>query len=144
MERRVRAAPHECNYSLGTTETNGRIFGAVSVVAVRVMAVLPLQFCALGGRAGVFREKIEELNKSRSFPGVNSARRWIGCGLGWIRSGTGIHFCLRHQLARIEAKSALEALLKLWPQLKLAGSANPVRFRQRPGLRAIEKLMVAA
>ena len=33
-------------YSLGTTETNGRIFGAVSVVAVGVMAVLPLRISA--------------------------------------------------------------------------------------------------
>jgi hypothetical protein len=33
-------------YSLGTTETNGRIFGAVSVVAVGVMAVLPLRITA--------------------------------------------------------------------------------------------------
>jgi hypothetical protein len=30
-------------HSLGTTEMNGRIFGAVSVVAVGVMAVLPLR-----------------------------------------------------------------------------------------------------
>ena len=30
-------------YSLGTTELNGRIFGAVSVVAVGIMAVLPLR-----------------------------------------------------------------------------------------------------
>jgi len=30
-------------YSLGTTETNARVFGAVSVVAVGVMAVLPLR-----------------------------------------------------------------------------------------------------
>jgi hypothetical protein len=33
-------------HSLGTTETNGRIFGAVSVVAVGVMAVLPLRISA--------------------------------------------------------------------------------------------------
>ena len=34
--------------------------------------------------------------------------------------GTGIHFCLGHQLARIEGKCALEALFKRWPQLELA------------------------
>jgi hypothetical protein len=33
-------------YSLGTTETNARIFGVVSVVAVGVMAVLPLRVSA--------------------------------------------------------------------------------------------------
>jgi cytochrome P450 PksS len=34
--------------------------------------------------------------------------------------GTGIHFCLGHQLARLEGKCALEALFKRWPQLELA------------------------
>jgi cytochrome P450 len=56
--------------------------------------------------------------------------------------GTGIHFCLGHQLARIEGKWALEALFNRWPQLKLAMPADAVRWRPRPGLRAIEKLMV--
>jgi cytochrome P450 PksS len=58
--------------------------------------------------------------------------------------GTGIHFCLGHQLARIEGKCALEALFKRWPQLELAVPADSIRWRQRPGLRAIEKLPVAA
>ena len=57
--------------------------------------------------------------------------------------GTGIHFCLGHQLARIEAKCALEALFKRWPQLELAVSPDSIRWRQRPGLRAIERLPVA-
>ena len=57
--------------------------------------------------------------------------------------GTGIHFCLGHQLARIEGKCALEALFKRWPGLELAVPAASVRWRQRPGLRAIEKLPVA-
>lgn len=56
--------------------------------------------------------------------------------------GAGTHFCLGHELARIEGKSALEALFKHWPQLKLAVPRDAVRWRQRPGLRAIEKLMV--
>src|SRR5262249_33540943 len=34
--------------------------------------------------------------------------------------GTGIHFCLGHQLARIEAACALQALFTRWPNLKLA------------------------
>jgi cytochrome P450 len=58
--------------------------------------------------------------------------------------GTGIHFCLGHQLARIEAKCALEALFKRWPRLALAVPADSIHWRQRPGLRAIEKLPVAA
>ncbi len=56
--------------------------------------------------------------------------------------GTGIHFCLGHQLARIEGKCALEALFRRWPHLELAVPANSIRWRQRPGLRAIEKLPV--
>ena len=57
--------------------------------------------------------------------------------------GTGIHFCLGHQLARIEGKCALEALFKRWPQLELAVPPEAIRWRQRPGLRAIEALPVA-
>jgi cytochrome P450 len=60
-----------------------------------------------------------------------------------VSFGTGIHFCLGHQLARIEAKCALEALFKRWPQLALAVPSESIRWRQRPGLRAIEKLPVA-
>src|SRR5262249_9668110 len=56
--------------------------------------------------------------------------------------GTGIHFCLGHQLARIEAKCALEALFKRWPNLSLAARADDIRWRKRPGLRAIETLLV--
>ena len=56
--------------------------------------------------------------------------------------GTGIHFCLGHQLARIEGKWALEALFKRWPHLELAVPPDSIRWRQRPGLRAIEKLPV--
>jgi cytochrome P450 len=58
--------------------------------------------------------------------------------------GTGIHFCLGHQLARIEAKCALQALFKRWPRLELAVPAEFIRWRKRPGLRAIERLPVAA
>jgi cytochrome P450 len=57
--------------------------------------------------------------------------------------GTGIHFCLGHQLARIEGKCALEALFKRWPRLELAVPPDSIRWRQRPGLRAIERLPVA-
>lgn len=61
-----------------------------------------------------------------------------------ISFGTGIHFCLGHQLARIEVRCALEALFKRWPKLELAVPPESVRWRERPGLRAIEKLPVAA
>jgi cytochrome P450 PksS len=58
--------------------------------------------------------------------------------------GTGIHFCLGHQLARIEGKCALRALFDRWPNLALAVPASEIRWRERPGLRAIAKLPVTA
>lgn len=61
-----------------------------------------------------------------------------------ISFGTGIHFCLGHQLARIEAICALQALFTRWPKLKLAVAPSEVRWRRRPGLRSIEKLPVMA
>ena len=58
--------------------------------------------------------------------------------------GTGIHFCLGYQLARIEGKCALQALFGRWPKLALAIPAAAIRWRKRPGLRAIETLPVVA
>jgi cytochrome P450 PksS len=57
--------------------------------------------------------------------------------------GTGIHFCLGHQLARIEAACALKALFRRWPKLALATDEREIRWRERPGMRAIERLPVA-
>jgi cytochrome P450 PksS len=58
--------------------------------------------------------------------------------------GTGVHFCLGHQLARIEGKCALEALFRRWPKLELAVEPEAIRWRQRGGLRAIVALPVRA
>jgi cytochrome P450 len=58
--------------------------------------------------------------------------------------GTGIHFCLGHQLARIEGKCALQGLFTRWPDLTLAVDVSQVRWRERPGLRALEKLPVVS
>src|SRR5215471_11690615 len=60
-----------------------------------------------------------------------------------IAFGTGIHFCLGHQLARIEAASALKALFRRWPRLELAVDECQIKWRKRPGLKAIEHLPVA-
>jgi cytochrome P450 PksS len=60
-----------------------------------------------------------------------------------ISFGTGIHFCLGHQLARIEGICALQALFTRWPNLRLAVEPAQIRWRQRPGLRSLEKLPVA-
>jgi cytochrome P450 len=59
-----------------------------------------------------------------------------------ISFGTGIHFCLGHQLARIEGICALEALFTRWPRLRLTVEPSHIRWRKRPGLRAIESLPV--
>jgi cytochrome P450 PksS len=61
-----------------------------------------------------------------------------------ISFGTGIHFCLGHQLARIEGICALQALFTRWPKLGLAVEPSQIRWRRRLGLRSIEKLSVAA
>jgi cytochrome P450 len=58
--------------------------------------------------------------------------------------GTGIHFCLGHQLARIEGKCALQALFTRWPKLTLAVDEAQVRWLERPGLRALGSLPVSA
>ena len=61
-----------------------------------------------------------------------------------IAFGAGIHFCLGHQLARIEAKCGLEALFTRWPKLDLATDDSNTRWRKRAGLRAIVRLPVMA
>jgi cytochrome P450 len=61
-----------------------------------------------------------------------------------IAFGTGIHFCLGHQLARLEGACALKALFRRWPKLELAVDESHIKWRKRPGLKAIEHLQVAA
>jgi cytochrome P450 len=58
--------------------------------------------------------------------------------------GAGIHFCLGHQLARIEGRCALQSLFQRWPNLALAVDNSQIRWRRRVGMRAIEALPVAA
>ena len=60
-----------------------------------------------------------------------------------IAFGTGIHFCLGHQLARLEGVCALKALFRRWPKLGLAGDETEIKWRKRPGIKAIEHLPVA-
>jgi cytochrome P450 len=60
-----------------------------------------------------------------------------------IAFGTGIHFCLGHQLARLEGTCALKALFRRWPKLELAVDESRIKWRKRPGLKAIEHLPVA-
>jgi cytochrome P450 len=60
-----------------------------------------------------------------------------------IAFGTGIHFCLGHQLARVEGICALKALFQRWSKLELAVDESQIKWRRRPGLKAIERLPVA-
>ena len=57
--------------------------------------------------------------------------------------GTGIHFCLGHQLARLEGICALKALFRRWPKLELAVDKSQIKWRKRPGLKAVEHSPVA-
>jgi cytochrome P450 len=59
-----------------------------------------------------------------------------------VAFGTGIHFCLGHQLARLEAKCALEALYTRWPKLALAVAPEAIHWQRRPGMRSIISLPV--
>jgi cytochrome P450 len=59
-----------------------------------------------------------------------------------IAFGTGIHFCLGHQLARLEGRCALKSLLARWPELTLAAEPSEITWRKRPGLKAIDRLPV--
>jgi cytochrome P450 len=61
-----------------------------------------------------------------------------------IAFGTGIHFCLGHQLARIEGACALKALFLRWPKLTLAVPESEIVWRKRPGMKAIDRLLVVA
>jgi len=60
-----------------------------------------------------------------------------------IAFGTGIHFCLGHQLARIEGRCALKSLFQRWPALTLAVDESDITWRKRSGLKAIDHLPVA-
>lgn len=59
-----------------------------------------------------------------------------------VAFGTGIHFCLGHQLARIEGRCALKSLFQRWPKLALALDESEITWRRRPGIKAIECLPV--
>jgi cytochrome P450 len=60
-----------------------------------------------------------------------------------IAFGTGIHFCLGYQLARLEGRCALKSLFQRWPGLTLAADESEITWRKRPGIRAIDRLPVA-
>jgi cytochrome P450 len=56
--------------------------------------------------------------------------------------GTGVHFCLGFQLARVETAIALERLFTRFPGLALAPPPGGIAWRRRLGIRALAQLPV--
>lgn len=57
--------------------------------------------------------------------------------------GTGNHFCLGFQLARLEAAIAFERVLLRFPGVRLAVSPDEITWRKRVGIRTLSRLPVA-
>jgi cytochrome P450 len=55
--------------------------------------------------------------------------------------GTGVHFCLGFQLARAEAAVAFERIIR-FPDLRLSIEPSTMKWRRRPGIRALKELPV--
>lgn len=56
--------------------------------------------------------------------------------------GTGVHFCLGFQLARLETRVAIERLMARYPHLSLAVPPERIAWRRRLGIRALASLPV--
>lgn len=56
--------------------------------------------------------------------------------------GTGVHFCLGFQLARVEAEIAFERIFTRFPQIRLDSGAGKIAWRSRLGIRALTALPV--
>ncbi len=54
--------------------------------------------------------------------------------------GAGLHYCLGAALGRLETRVALEALLKRFPNMRLAVPQKVLRWRQSSGLRGLVTL----
>ncbi len=56
--------------------------------------------------------------------------------------GSGLHYCLGASLGRLEARVALAALVRRFPDLRLAAPRDTLRWRQASGLRGLVALPV--
>ncbi|MGQ0774922.1 MAG: cytochrome P450 [Pseudonocardiales bacterium] len=54
--------------------------------------------------------------------------------------GSGPHFCLGAQLARLESEIAIGALVRRLPALRLG--TDVIEWRPKPALRGLERLIV--
>ena len=59
-----------------------------------------------------------------------------------VAFGTGVHFCLGAQLARVEAQVFLEKLFSRFPNLSLAVPDSALKYTGRLGIRALTALPV--
>jgi cytochrome P450 len=57
-----------------------------------------------------------------------------------VAFGTGMHFCLGAQLARVEAQVVIEGLFTRFPNLSLAVPGSALRYTGRLGIRALTAL----
>jgi cytochrome P450 PksS len=60
-----------------------------------------------------------------------------------VEFGTGIHFCLGHQLARVEAKAAIGALFTRFADIRLAVPVDELSWHERFGIRSLKVLPLA-
>lgn len=56
--------------------------------------------------------------------------------------GSGVHFCLGHQLARLEAQIALERLFSRYPDVSLAVCGQDLSWKTNLGLRGLKTMPV--
>jgi cytochrome P450 PksS len=59
-----------------------------------------------------------------------------------VAFGTGMHFCLGAQLARVESQVVLEKLFARFPNLSLDVPGCALRYTGRLGIRALTALPV--
>ena len=59
-----------------------------------------------------------------------------------VAFGDGIHYCLGHQLARLEAEIAFTCLFERSPDLQLAKPPNELQWRETPMVRGLTALPV--